>query len=153
MGMSMKFTHSVLDSPEFNVAVFAFLLFFVWEMLQVRFYSGISQTDHWTGVKVCGLAALGDVLIELVAFRVVSRKTPEGRRWMSQPRPWPLVCFVVIGLAITIVIEWLATGVLQLWSYSDRMPVIPWLQIGLVPLIAWILVPPLVVWFCRRQIR
>ena len=48
--------------------------------------------------------------------------------------------------------ERLATGPLERWAYAERMPVIPLLEVGLSPLLQWIVVPPLIVWLVRRQL-
>ena len=57
-----------------------------------------------------------------------------------------------MGLAITLVGELLATGALNRWEYSALMPVIPGLKAGLAPVLQWLVLPPLVVWFARVQI-
>ncbi len=75
-----------------------------------------------------------------------------GRCWPLQPTIRQVVGFVAAGLAITIGIEWLSTDVLGRWAYSDRMPVMPLLGTGLLPVAQWILLPPLVVWLVRRQL-
>ena len=60
--------------------------------------------------------------------------------------------FVAIGVAITLVLEWLATGPLGRWEYAEAMPIVPLLGVGLSPVLQWILLPPLVAWFVRRQL-
>jgi hypothetical protein len=60
--------------------------------------------------------------------------------------------FVAVGLLITIVMERLATGLFARWAYADAMPVVPLLEVGLSPLLQWIVLPPLIVWFVRRQL-
>jgi hypothetical protein len=59
---------------------------------------------------------------------------------------------VTIGVLITILMEWLATQVLSRWAYAESMPVIPLLRVGLAPLLQWVVLPPIVVWFVRRQL-
>lgn len=53
---------------------------------------------------------------------------------------------------ITIVMERLATQVLHRWAYAETMPLVPILGIGLSPLLQWLLLPPLVLWFVRQQL-
>jgi hypothetical protein len=38
------------------------------------------------------------------------------------------------------------------WDYSDAMPRLPVMGTGLLPLLQWLAVPLLVLWFVRRQI-
>ncbi len=59
---------------------------------------------------------------------------------------------VAVGLVITIILEALATGPLERWSYTSSMPTLPVLGTGLLPLLQWILLPPLTLWFVRRQL-
>ncbi|MBL0422545.1 hypothetical protein JI739_19520 [Ramlibacter sp. AW1] len=138
--------------PEFNVALFAVLLNWPWEFMQVPLYEGMPGAQHWQGIKVCTQATFGDAVIMLAAYSAVAMGS--GRYWLLQPTPVRLLAFVALGLAVTAVIETLAlsgTWFVQ-WTYSDEMPRVPLLGIGLAPFLQWILIPLLVIWFCRRQI-
>ncbi len=37
------------------------------------------------------------------------------------------------------------------WAYSDLMPIVPLLQVGLAPVLQWLVVPPIVVYFLRHH--
>jgi hypothetical protein len=142
---------SVMDTPEANVALFAFLLHYPWEFLQVPFFADMTMAPHWDAVKFCTRATLGDVGITLVAFwgtAVAAR----SRDWIRHPRRTTTTAFVVIGMVITIVSERLATGPLGRWTYSELMPVVPVLGVGLVPVIQWLVLPLALVWLVRRQL-
>ena len=76
-----------------------------------------------------------------------------SRNWVCDPSPRKVLGFVAVGVAITIVFEWPATGVFDRGAYADTMPVVPLVGAGLLPLLQWILLPPLIVWFARRQAR
>ncbi len=41
----------------------------------------------------------------------------------------------------TVYSEWLNVYVKGTWAYSDLMPIVPGLEVGLSPLIQWIVVP------------
>lgn len=137
--------------PEFNIAVFAILLNWPWEFLQVPFYSGMPSAEHWAGVKACTQATLGDAVIMLVAYWCVAAVA--GSHWLLRPNVRRLAYFMVVGLAVTILIEKLAVSGawFTTWSYSERMLIVPLLGIGLSPFLQWILLPPLVIWFSKRQ--
>ena len=75
-----------------------------------------------------------------------------SRAWFLHSRPRDVVAFTSIGFVITVLMEWLATGPLGRWTYADTMPVVPLLGIGLLPALQWLLLPPLVLWFTRRQL-
>lgn len=140
-----------LDLPEVNVGIFAFLLNFVWEFAQVPLFQGMAQAGHWRAIQVCARATLGDVSIALVAFWAVAL-TARSRDWILRPTTWQVTGLVVVGVLITVVMEWLAIHVLDRWAYAASMPVVPALQLGLSPLLQWVILPPLVVWFVRRQL-
>lgn len=146
-----KKANRVLGLPEFNVAIFAFLLNFVWEMWQVPFFENIQTLSHWKGVKICSQATFGDVVIALIAFWSVA-VIVQSRSWIRQPNSWQIAGFIIFGVFITIGLEALATHVLGRWQYGDLMPTLPILGTGLLPLLQWILLPPLILWFVRRQL-
>lgn len=139
--------------PEFNVAVFAMLLNYPWEFLQVPLFAKMPGAPHWEAIKTCTRATFGDAVIMLLAFWVVSAFA-RSRYWVcAVPRASRLALFVSVGVVITVTIEWLAQNGLWIdgWHYSALMPVLPGLGVGLSPVLQWILLPPLAIWFVRRQ--
>lgn len=139
------------STPEFSVLVFSFLLNLAWEYWQVPFFRGMADQPHWEGVKACTQATFGDAGISLAAFWITALLAG-SRSWMLKPSRRDIAIFLGVGIATTIIFEELSTRVLQRWNYSDAMPRLPILGTGLLPLIQWLLIPPLVVWFVRRQI-
>jgi hypothetical protein len=92
------------------VAIFAFLLHFVWEFWQVPFFEGMPTVPHWEAVKTCTVATLGDVVIALLSFWGVAALT-RSRRWILRPGRGAMTGFIAIGLAITVLGEWVLTEV------------------------------------------
>lgn len=142
---------TLLLVPEFHVALFAFLLNFTWEFLQVPFFKEMPEMAHWEAVLFCTRATLGDVLIALSAYWVVAG-IRRSRDWIYRPDVLAIVAFLLVGVLITIVLEWHATQVQQRWQYAEIMPTLPLLGTGLAPLMQWLLLPPLILWFARRQL-
>jgi len=138
-------------TPEFNVLVFSFLLNLAWEYWQVPFFRGMADQPHWLGVKACTQATFGDAGISLAAFWITALLA-RSRIWILQPNRRDIAVFLGVGIAATIIFEALATVVLGLWAYDDAMPRLPLLGTGLLPLLQWLALPPLVLWFVRRQI-
>ena len=144
---------TLVDQPAFNIAIFALLLNLPWEFGQMWLYAGTSEMSHLEGIRICMVATLGDALIALFAFAVVAALT-QSPAWVRAPKRSQVAGSVAVGLAITIAIEIIATrydGAFS-WRYTPEMPVTPWLGIGLSPLLMWLVVPLLVLWFIRRQI-
>lgn len=141
-----------LNLPEVNIAIFAFLLNFVWEVQQMPFFALPSSLSCQERVINCTLATVGDVAIMLTGFWVVAALA-RSRRWILQPSGWHIAVFLSVVIFITIIFESLATGVLNRWEYASIMPTLPGLGTGLLPLLQWLLLPLLVIWFLRRQLQ
>ena len=143
----------VAVSPEFSVAVFALLLNFPWEILQVPLFAGMASAPYAEAIEGCIQATLGDLLITLLAYGAVALAA-KNRLWNLAPSGRQVAAFIGIGLSITALIEWLATHGrwVKSWAYSTSMPLLPGTGIGLTPLLQWIVVPLLVLWFVRRQL-
>lgn len=141
----------VLNLPEVHITMFAFLLSFPWEMFQSPFFHGLAEAPHWEAVQLCTAATLGDVGIMLALFWVVAG-FGGGRHWVRRPKAGQVAGFTGLGLVVTVILEVLATHVWQRWSYSALMPVIPSIEVGLMPLLMWGVLPPFVIWFTQRQL-
>jgi hypothetical protein len=50
---------------------------------------------------------------------------------------------IILGVAYTILSEWLNVEIWRSWSYTAAMPVLPLFGTGLTPLLQWLLVPGL----------
>ncbi len=142
----------LINIPELNIAFFSFAFHFIWEFIQVPTYAGMAELDHWQGVLVCTQATFGDVGIALVAFWTTSISV-RARQWIRALELKPLGIYVLTGIAITIALEYIYTQITHRWTYSDLMPLVPPLGTGLSPLLQWVIVPLLVVFVVRRQIR
>ena len=88
-----------VDTPEFNVAIFGFLLNYPWEFLQVPFFAGMARADHWPAVQFCTRATLGDAVIALIAFWTVA--SFRSRSWILDPSRGQVIAFTAVGLVIT----------------------------------------------------
>ena len=142
-----------VNHPAFNIAIFAMLLSLPWEFGQMWLYAGASAMSHLQGIRICTAATVGDAGIMLAAFGVVA-VLARSQDWVRAPKTPQIASFILIGLAVTIAVELIATrsdGALS-WRYTAAMPVTPLLGIGLAPLLMWMVVPFLVLWFVRRQI-
>lgn len=140
-----------LTLPEWNVGIFSFLLNFFWEIQQMPFFQIPSEFSCFDIFRNCTIATIGDVGISIASFWVVAAIS-KSRQWFHQPNRWQISSFTLVGVVITVVFEVLATGPLDLWKYADFMPTLPFLGTGLLPLFQWILLPPIMIWFVKRQL-
>ena len=143
----------LLDSPAFNIGIFALMLSLPWELGQMWLYTASAQMLHLQGIRICMAATAGDAVIMLIAFGVVALAA-RSRAWVRAPTMRQVSGFVAIGLVVTIAVEIVATrsNGLFSWRYAPAMPVTPLFGVGFVPLLMWVVVPLLVLWFVRRQI-
>ncbi|WP_202900530.1 hypothetical protein [Parvularcula oceani] len=147
----MMAKRSVFDTPEVPVALFGFLLNFVWEFWQVPLYGDIPDAPHWEAVKTCTIATFGDVGIVLVAFWCAA-VAGRSRHWIASPATKTIATFLIVGVGITLIAEYLATEVWDRWSYGELMPILPGLGIGVSPVLQWLLVPLALIPLSRRML-
>ena len=119
--------------PWAAIALFAFLLHFMWELLQAPFYAGMPQAGHWAAVLRCTRATVGDVGIAELAYGT-GVWLARDRYWLGSPhRAVPFAAYLGVGLTVTVVLEWWNMHVRGSWAYSSAMPV--FLGVGVSPLI------------------
>ncbi len=123
-----------------------------WERVQSRLYvlpSGV-EVEWW----MCAAASVADGLMALLIFQI-GRLGIGQRDWYLRPGTRGYVVLLLSGAIVSTVIEWSTIHVGQLWAYSPRMPVIPWLNIGLAPLAQMLVLPPLIftllAWWHRKM--
>ena len=145
--------HAVIVSPEASVAIFALLLNFPWEVLQAPLFAGMASLPHAEATQACLRATIGDMVIMLLAHAAVAIGWRD-RRWMMKANRAQLALFMAIGVSVTVLIESLAVQGLwfSTWSYLQAMPLLPGTGIGLVPVLQWLMLPFLSVWFARRHL-
>ncbi len=140
----------LLNQPEANIVIFSFLLHFVWEFWQAPTYAGMIELNHWDGIKLCTSATIGDVGFALTAFWAASAVS-RSRLWFFVPTALGIVVYLAMGIALTIAFEFYYTNISLRWTYSELMPLVPPFGTGLSPLLQWMTIPLLVLWFTRRQ--
>jgi len=148
--MKIQMMKRLTSIPELNIAFFSFLLNFAWEVIQTPFFVDIS-TEVNTIIWYRFHCTLGDVMISLAGFWFVALIL-RSRNWCLNPTKKKLLLFVAFGVSYTIFSEIKNVSLYKLWAYSDFMPVIPYIDVGIVPLIQWIILPPLLVYIVRRQL-
>ena len=134
--------------PWSALALFSFLLHFVWEMLSVPFYTAMGERPHAAAVRLCGEASLGDVVIALLAYSVVA--VLRGRHWVMTPDASSRIGFAAVAVGITVVVEYVSVYRLARWSYAPAMPLVA--GIGVVPLTQWIVLSLFTLWLTPRHL-
>ncbi len=150
--------------PWTTLAAIAFPLHWLWEMVQSPLYSGMLQMSWYDATRLCTIASAGDVFITLVAYALVAALFTD-RFWAYPLRSSPLQSsqsrpryrsvavrqiglYLVIGIVITAIAEFINISVLHRWAYGPEMFRI--FGLGVAPLAQWVVVPLLIVWLARR---
>ncbi len=141
---------SKLNAPEIKISISGFLLNFIWEIWQVPLFQGMDNLTHFEATIHCTLAALGDVVILLVAFWIIAL-TARSRSWIIHPKTIQVAGFIAIGIVITVVVEAIAIHVLNRWQYATAMPTLPILGTGITPILQWLIIPPIIVSLMLRR--
>ena len=129
--------------------LFSFVFHFAWEILQAPLFAGMSDARHWTATLFCLKATVGDVVIAAVSFAVAAW-LGNTIAWFVNPSRRATAAYIATGVLITVLFEWYAVWEGR-WGYSDLMPIIPLLRVGLSPVLQWVLVPFGVIYFLRHH--
>ena len=146
--VSAKTTGWPWYQPWAALATFSAVLNFMWEMVVMPAYETRSTSAAGIGIAMCLLATLGDVGITLGSYGVAASITTG--RWLCRQTFASFATYLAVGLVLTIAFEYVNVYVLHRWSYAPRMLVVA--GIGVLPLLQWLVLPPIVLWLARRHI-
>lgn len=132
------------------------VLSFLWELAQMPLYT---LWDSATALGLirnaleCTAANLVIGVLSLAAAKGVLRRL----RRSDTGRPTatagivPTTC--AIAVAYTVLSETINVYVLETWAYSERMPIVPVIDVGLAPLVQWIVLPSLAILCAEGLLR
>lgn len=132
--------------------VAAFFLNWFWEIVQMPAYAAAPRS--WSGTALAHVVpSLGDVAITLGIYGIAALAA--GRLDWAATGKWNVYATAaLLGGASATAYEWKALGA-GWWSYSERMPVVQVLGVGLWPLLQLTLLVPaalwLAVWWAGRR--
>lgn len=124
----------------------------LWEIAQLPFYTLWEEGPPSYVAYAVVHCTLGDAAIGSLALVVALIATRAGAvetwRWRK------VALFLVIpAVGYTALSEWINTVARAGWEYSALMPLIRLggFDIGLAPLLQWLLIPPTALWLVRRR--
>jgi hypothetical protein len=135
----------------FVLAVSAFALNMLWELAQVFAFSSLNKASALEIFILVTIASIADAIITLVAFLTVAL-IRRDRRWWKSAGAADFLIFAVVGMISAVLIETIALS-RGTWTYGEYMPVIPLLEIGLLPLLQLTLLLPAVLWIALKWSR
>jgi hypothetical protein len=119
----------------------------VWEFAQMPLYTVWQAT--WGEIAFAGLHCLGGDLLIASASILAALIVLKAERWPEKRFRRVAAATMSFGLGYTAFSEWLNVSVRQIWAYSDLMPTVTPLEIGISPLVQWIVVPALAFFIAR----
>lgn len=124
----------------FTTLVLAFLLNFAWEVIQMPLFKDASfNIEH---IAFCALASVADAIMVLLiyfCFALIYRN-PLWVENLTLPRILLLMLVGAIG-AIIAEMRHVSAGS---WAYGKSMPIIPIVDVGLSPVLQFMLLPTLI---------
>lgn len=126
------------------------LLNLLWEAAQLPFYAfaptyGPLQIA-WSVVH----CTAGAVAIALGAYAAAALVTRD-REWPTRRPSLGLPVALAVGVAWTVLSEWLNVHVRGAWTYAPTMPTFA--GVGMMPLLQWLAIPPVVLFALRHRMR
>ena len=120
-----------------NILAAAFVLEFLWEMAQMPLFKNMPFTGRTT--LFCALATIADcimVLLLYLGFDLIY-KDP---MWFRKPDLLPVLFLIMVGGLGAVLAEkqHLLAGD---WAYNPDMPLVPIVDVGLVPLMQFMVLP------------
>jgi len=143
-----KFTRVELIRFFVCIAVVAFLLNWIWEMSQMPAYREMAARSVLETAGRCALAAFGDVVITFWIY-AVGALAAHSLSWGLRARWNVFVAVALLGAMHAFWIEQagIASGH---WTYTNAMPIIPRLGVGLWPFLQLPVLTPLTVALSSR---
>lgn len=123
------------------VLIVAVALNYLWELGQRSFYEGMTGDPRvWWH---CFVASLGDgVLVCLIyVLGCFAFRRPD---WFVPGHRLRIPFLLMAGLVVGVVVEWIGARLLQRWVYEPSMPLLPGLELGLVPVVQMTVLPMVV---------
>lgn len=138
--------------PEVQLLTLALPLQLIWEIAQFPLYTVWHEGD-W-GYILYGLVhcTLGDLLILLCIFWLVALFN-RNRRWYLDAVLANGFLFTVLGIGYTIYSEIVNVRIKSTWGYTELMPIIPVIEIGGMPFLQWVFIPPILLVLMRYYSR
>ena len=125
-----------------------------WEIAQLPLYSLWAEGSPAFIAFSVVHCTLGDAIVgaAALALALIATRAPALARWR-----WGriAVALALAGAGYTILSEWVNTAALDNWTYSQSMPILHVFaaEIGLSPLMQWLLLPPLALWLALSAIK
>ena len=114
-----------------TLSIVTFVLHLLWERSHIGLYRAYEQLEGKLPVFI--FATLGDVAYTIGAYLFIAALKAEFF-WYRSMSLLDVTLLVLVGIAMALFVEYKALA-LNRWAYTDAMPMIPYLHVGLSPII------------------
>lgn len=133
----------------FVLIIVSAFMHFLWENLHQNLYTGYEGVSGFMPISVW--ATGGDVVYVLGAVLLVSL-FKDGLAWTEKPRRLDYVGFAILGFCIALFVEYKAFA-FDRWLYLDTMPIIPFFDMGLTPVLQMTFLLPCAIFISSRVVQ
>ena len=137
--------------PQLILSVFfvGFLLNLIWENVQAPLYEGF--TNFWDHFMMCFWASIVDAAVILVLYALFAFWYKEFF-WIKHLNWKNGLVLMLLGAAVAVGFEFWAFEN-EVWAYTEKMPVLGVLEVGLSPLLQMMLLPLLTLILSYRMVK
>lgn len=144
-----RWAYRVLAAPETNLFIFALLLHFVYEVWQSPYFDFYGRPTLAEKIAAINHCTFGDGVITLICGILVSRLY-RARDWILRLSWRSVLTFTGLGWGYTFFSEIYRIRIASLYGVSGF--VLPGIGISLLPLIQWVVIPPLILYLSQKQV-
>lgn len=128
------------------LSIIAFVLHIIWENGQAPLFLGYSS--FFQHFPICFVGVVGDVILTLFIYWLISLLKGDFG-WIARLNKRDIIILVIIAFFWAVGIEQ-HTLLFGRWTYTDAMPIIPYLKVGLTPVLQMILLLPISFYLTNR---
>lgn len=128
------------------IFIIGLFLNLIWENAQAPLYEG--YTGFWDHFMICFWASIVDAVVVSLLYTLLAAWYRDIY-WIKSMNRKNILTLIFLGGAIAVGFEQWAIAD-EMWSYTDNMPVIPFLSAGLSPLLQMMLLPLLTFLISQR---
>ena len=130
-----------------KLAIIAFVLNWIWEVTQTSAYRTAEDASMFESLIFCTLATVIDMVTILAIYAVAAFL------FRGQQPDWGFyLTAALLGALSAVAFEKIAS-IFGLWSYNERMPLLPFTGVGLLPFVQLTTLTPASIWLAGRLSR
>lgn len=123
----------------------------IWEIVQLPLYT-LWRTGSIQSIAIAILhCTIGDMVIAITAL-ISALLFLAADNWPAHRQLRVAFLAIAIGLIYTIYSERFNIG-RGAWAYTELMPILPWLNVGLTPVLQWLVIPSIGFWVVEKISR